>query len=195
MFKYKNEESFKKQIMEESRHLFIYGYDDPYRSNFLQTLKKDYPFKINSDKPIAVYMDSFGIPKTNTDFKDKDPIKIFHMSKQYLYFSIARKILEKSIEEIDKNILNTKLSKLFTFLNRISNETNDENKEYTEIKTIDDSLNEIIKSQGFYYQNYNKYINNLTKEIEPDTNILLSFLPLEYFINAFKSSMNINSFF
>ena len=41
---YSNEEYLKKEIMNQSRHLFIFGYNNQARSNFLQSLENDYPF-------------------------------------------------------------------------------------------------------------------------------------------------------
>lgn len=186
MEKYENEEYLKESIMEQSRHLFVYGYDNEYRSEFLQNLEKDYPVTMDSNKPLAIYISSLEMPKTDVNIKDKDSIIINVMNREYLYFTIAAKLLEKSAE-IDKDTLNSRLSKMIYFANK------KRNKKYPEIETFDDLLEEMKKSQSFYYENYNKYINGLTNQV-PIDDVSIPFLPLEWFVREYKSGMNIDSY-
>lgn len=163
MEQYKNEEYLKKQIMEQSRHLFIYGYNNEHRSKFLRGLEYDYPVIVNSDKPIALYFDTLGIPKIDVDLKDRDKYLINAVSREYLSFAISTKILERSME-LDGTILDSRLSRLISIIN------GNKNGGYGKIKTTLDLLKEIKISRDFYYESYINYAKGLTEEIsiEPD---------------------------
>ena len=187
MEKYKNEDYLKKEIMEQSRHLFIYGYNNEHRSEFLKSLESEYPIKIDSDKPAALYFDSLGFPKVDADFKDKDSYLIHALSSEFLSFSIAAKILEKSME-FDRTILNSRLSKLISIINR------NKNGGYSEIETAEQLLKEIKTSRGFYYENYINYVKGLIEKI-PIDEVSVPFLQLEMFVSLYKKAMNIDSYF
>lgn len=187
MVEYKNEEYLKKQIMEQSRHLFIYGYNNEHRTQFLKSLEKKYPIIFDSNKPIALYFDSLGFPKVDADLNNNDSHLIHTMSREYLYFTIASKILLESMEN-DKEILNNRLTKLISLINR------NKNIGHAEIETADDLLKEIETSRNFYYENYLNYVNGLIKNI-PVNDITVPFLQLEMFISKYKEAMNIDSYF
>ena len=184
MGKYKNQEYLKKEIMEQSRHLFIYGYDTEYKSKFLQDLEKEYSFSIGSSSPFALYVDSFGLPRTD---EIRDKYIIHKMSREYLSLTIALKILDSS-KEIDEGILNERLSRLVYLINRIRNLG------HAEIKTVVDLYNEIKASRDFYYENYVRYINGLIDSI-PIDDVSILFLPLGMFVSTYKHAMDMNSYF
>lgn len=187
MEKYKNEDYLKKEIMEQSRHLFVYGYNTDYRSQFLQSLEKDYPIQVDSGSPIALYFDTFGMPKIDFNKKDKNQYLIEAMSREYLHFTIVSKILERTIE-LDKTILDSRLSRLISLTN-IS-----KNKGYPEIETIEDLLREVKKSRDFYYQSYINYVKGLIENVSIN-DISVPFMQLEMFASQYKETMNIDSYF
>lgn len=187
MKKYKGEDYLKKEIMEQSRHLFIYGYNNEYRSEFLKSLENEYPIKIDSDKPVALYYDSLGFPKVDADFKDKDSYLINASSREFLSFTIATKILERSME-YDRTILESRLSRLINLINR------NKNIGYIEIETAEQLLKEIKISRDFYYENYISYVKGLIERI-PINEVSIPFLQLEMFVNLYKKAMNIDSYF
>lgn len=186
MENHKNEEYLKKEIMEQSRHLFIYGYNNKQRSEFLKELENDYPVIADADKPVALYFENLGIPKIDVELKDKDFYLIHATSREHLSFAIATKILERSME-LDKELLDSRLSRLISLINR------SKNTEYNEIKTITDLLRELKNSRDFYYENHINYIKGLIDNI-PIDDIAIPFLQLEYFVNEFKRGLNINSY-
>ena len=95
---YENEDYKKIEIMEQSRHLFVYGTNDEHRSSFLRSLEKSYPVQVDSNKPIALYFDSLGMPKVEDNLNDKNNYLIRAASREYLSFAVATRILEKSLE-------------------------------------------------------------------------------------------------
>ena len=183
MEEYKNEELLKKQIMEQSRHMFIYGYNTDYRSDFLKSLERDYPLMADSKQPIALYFDSLGMPKTEK--KGRDPYLIESISREYLSFSIAAKILEKSME-IDR--LDTRLKRLIDLTNL------SRNREHKEIETARDLLDQIKTSRDFYYEKYREYVNGSIDQI-PIMDITLPIMFLEHFVIPYKEAMKIDSYF
>ena len=146
-----------------------------------------YPIKIDSDKPTALYFDSLGLPKVDADFKNKDSYIIQASSREYLFFTIAAKILEKSME-YDRTILNSRLSRLIKIINK------NKNSGYSEIETADQLLKEIKTSRDFYYENYIKYVKGQIEKVARD-NVSIPFLQLEMFVMLYKEAMKINSYF
>lgn len=187
MEKYKNEEYLKKEIMEQSRHLFVYGYNNDHRSEFFKSLEDDYPIVADSDKPVALYFDSLGIQKMDADLKEKDSYLINASSREYLSFAIATKILERSME-FDKTILDNRLERLINIINR------NKNAGHGEIESYLDLLREIKTSKDFYYENYINYVKGLIENI-PINDIAIPFLQLEMFVRLYKEAMNIDSYF
>ena len=187
MGKYKHEDYLKKEIMNQSRHLFIYGYNNEHRSNFLKNLESEYPIKMDFDEPAALYFDSLGLPKIDTDFKDKDSFIIRTVSREFLSFTIAAKILEKSME-FDIATLDNRLSRLIRIINR------NKNRGYSEVESAEQLLREIKVSRDFYYENYINYVRGIIKGISMEE-ITVPFLQLEMFVRLYKSAMNMSSYF
>ena len=184
---YRNEEYLKKEIMDQSRHLFIFGYNNQERSNFLQSLENDYPFTNELSNPIALYFDSFGLPKIETDLKNRNSYMLQAMSREYLSFLIASKILEKTIEYNYDN-LDDKLSWLINLTNM------NKSQNYGEIVCVKDLLNEFKISRDFYYNSYINYVKGLIENISID-DIAIPFLDLEMFVNQYKMCMDMQSYF
>ena len=130
---YENKEWLKQEIMEQGRHLFIYGYKNEQRSEFLKSLERDYPVIADSDKPAALYFDSLGIPKMDINLEGKDTLLIHASSREYLSFAVAAKILERSMD-FDKTVLDRRLSRLISLIN------SGKNMDYAEIQTVEDLL-------------------------------------------------------
>ena len=173
--------------MEQSRHLFIYGYKNEHRSEFLKSLESDYPVIADSDKPVALYFDFLGMPKMNIDLKGKDTFLLHASSREYLSFAVAAKILERSME-FDKTVLDRRFSRLIGLINR------KKNMGYAEIQTVADLLKEIKTSRDFCYESYSNYVKGLIERISID-DVAISFLQLEMFVRLYKDAMNMNSYF
>ncbi len=181
---YKNGEYLKKMIMEQNRHLFIYGYNSKDRSEFLQKFEKNYPFASDLSVPVALYFDNFGLPQIDVNFNEKDNYIFQTMSHEYLSFLVAGKILEKTIE-LDNTDLDNRLSRLI-YLTNINR-----NKNYIEINSVASLLAEFKISRDFYYESY---VNGLVEDISID-DIAIPFLNLEMFVSQYKRCMNMQSYF
>ena len=184
MRKYQNEEYLQRQIMESSRHLFMYGYESNYRSQFLHDLEEKYPIVFNSNKPIALYFDMLGLPKIEYDIKSKDDSLINRMSSEYLNFTIVSKILEETLK-IDRT---NRLSGLIQYMNTMRN------KSHNEIKTSLDLIKQIEFSRDFYNEMYRNYIMGTIEETSLD-NVAIPFCSVEAFISLYKEVMGIDSYF
>lgn len=184
---YENQEWLKQEIMEQGRHLFIYGYKNEQRSEFLKGLESDYPVIADSEKPAALYFDSLGIPKMDINLEGKDTLSIRASSREYLSFTVAARILERSMD-FDKTVLDRRLSRLISLINI------DKNKDYAEIKTVEDLLKEIKTSRDFYYESYINYVKGLIASISID-DIAIPFLELDMFVRLYKEAMNMKSYF
>ena len=187
MEEYEHEKELKEEIMEQGRHLFIYGYKNEQRSDFLKGLESGYPIIADSDKPAALYFDSLGIPEMNIDLKGKDTLLIHVSSREYLSFAVAAKILERSMD-FDKTGLDRRLSELIGLIN------SDKNMGFAEIQTVEDLLKEIKISRDFYYESYIKYVKGLIASISID-DIAIPFLELDMFVRLYKEAMNMKSYF
>lgn len=187
MKQYKNEEYLKKEIMEQSGHLFIYGYNDEHRSEFLKSLETDYPILLDSNRPVAVYLDSIGMPKIDANLKNKDSYLISASCREYLSFLVAARILERTMK-YDDRVLNDRLSEL------IRQKNDEKNMGYADIKSAQDLLREIKASRDFYYKSYINYVKGLIDSISID-GLALPFLELEMFVRDYKEAMNIDSYF
>lgn len=187
MEEYEHEKELKEEIMEQGRHLFIYGYKNEQRSDFLKGLESGYPIIADSDKPAALYFDSLGIPEMNIDLKGKDTLLIHVSSREYLSFAVAAKILERSMD-FDKTVLDRRLSELIGLIN------SDKNMGFAEIQTVEDLLKEIKISRDFYYESYIKYVKGLIASISFG-DIAIPFLELDMFVRLYKEAMNMKSYF
>lgn len=184
---YKNEDYLKKEIMNQSRHLFMFGYNSQDRSKFLKSLETDYPYTADFSKPIALYFDSFGLPKAELDIRSMDIYMLQSMCREYLAFLVASKILSKTIRFNDTN-LDDKLSWLISLTNI------NRNPNYAEIVSPLDLLREFNVTRDFYYENYIKYVNGLIESI-PIADVSIPFLDLEMFVNQYKRCMNMQTYF
>lgn len=189
MVEYKNEAYLKHEIMGQSRHQFIYGYDNEKRKSFFHELDKDFPIKIDCNSPMAIYISEFGLPKIPIHNSELDANKIDILSSEYLSFIIAFTILLKSKENIDGDLLNLRIAGLLDILNKDCI-----NPGHSEISSLDDLIRVLEQSKEFYRTYYIDYIQN-GKEDKSINDIALPFLQIEMFISQYKRALNNKSYF
>jgi len=188
MNKYKNLGYLKNEILGQSRHHFIYGYNNEERKSFLEELNREFPIKIDSTSPMAVYVDEIGLPRITDSDSELDTNKIDRLSQEYLSFSIAYNILLKSKENVDVDLLNSRIQKLLNTINKYS-----KNSEYPDITNLEDLISVLIESKEFYKTYYENYLNN--RKLKSIDEIVLPFLHLESFVSEYKKALNNNSHF
>ena len=103
----------KKQIMEQSRHQFVYSYSDNNRKLFLQKLERLYPIKMDCNSPMCIYLKEYGLPKISMTNNEIDKSKIDILSREYLSSSIAHSILQKSRYNVEIDLLNKKRTEFY----------------------------------------------------------------------------------
>ena len=178
------EEFLKRQIIEQNRHHFIYGYNNKSRSEFINSLVNDYPITMDVDRPMAIYLENIGLPKIE-NYNPKDSFRMTTISREYLYFCIADSIINASVF-LDKKILNKRLSRLFSIINGSLTD-----RKFAEVKDIDVLYSYIKETESFYLNNY---LNGTICEMSIKE-IALPFLQLELFIDEYKKSLNNDSYF
>ena len=112
----KNLSFLKKQIMEQSRHHFIYGNNNEDRSGFIKSIVDDYPIIMNEDRPMAVYLGDTGLPKIY-DSIENNRLRMNIISREYLHLNIADSIIGRT-DNVDKDSLNNRLNRLYNFFNK-----------------------------------------------------------------------------
>ena len=188
MKKYKNEEYLIEEIMGQSRHLFVYGYDNEQRKQFLEKMTALYPVVFDRDFPMAIYVSEIGLPNISICNDKVDNIKISIISRQFLFFSILHDILLKALLTNDKEVLNDRIKELIDVLNKYSVNLN-----HSPIKDLEDLIETLTQSKEFYKK---YYIDYLEKGIEGSLNdITLPFIEFEMFIRLLKSLIKNNSYF
>lgn len=187
MEKYTNEKYLERTIMNQSRHLFIYGWNNDHRSDFLKRFEEDYPVSTDSNRPVALYFDSLGIPKQDISLSGKDPYLLNTSCREYLSFTVAAKILERSME-YDKDFAEEKLSKLVSLSNR--------NKKpgFNDINSVEELLKQYRASRDHYYDSLLRYIRGEIERISINE-VAIPFMQLESFVTQYKRAMGMNSYF
>lgn len=189
MVNYKNEEYLKYEIMGQSRHQFIYGYDNEKRKSFFHKLDGEYPIKIDCNSPMAICLNEFGLPKVPLMNDELDNNKIDILAREYLSFAIAHAILQKSKKTVDIDLLNSKLIRLFNLLNKYS-----VNPGQKEINSLDELISILNESKEFYMSYYLNYVKT-GKEDKSIDNIVMPFLQLEFFVSQYKKALDNGSYF
>lgn len=189
MYCYENEDYLKNEIMEQNRHQFIYSYNDAKRELFLNKLDNEYPIKIDCNSPMCIYLNDFSFPKISVIDCALDNNKIDILSNEYLSFTIAVAILEKTRKNVDVDLLNSKITRLLHLINKY-----DINSGHKKITSFDELILTMNESKSFYKSYYLDYVKTgQTKKSIND--ISISFLHLESFISQYKRALNNTSYF
>ena len=176
-----NDNEYKKNmIIGESRHHFIYGYDGEERTNFLKEIEKENPVVTNIDKPMAVYIDDYGLPNINYDKKKVDRGLITIVSTEFLNFSVLSKIIESYIDNNEINDNNVVELMKYTYK--------------VDINNLNDLLKMFKESKEFYKKYYLDYLKhgNSTYKV---SDIKFPFVDLLMYLDHFKTRINNDSYF
>lgn len=188
MEKYNNEEHLKEEIMGQSRHQFIYGYNGDDRRQFLESMAEDYPVVLDEKSPMAIILTEYGLPKIPLDNEKIDKDRINIISSEFLNFSIVSNILLRAKATNDVDILNVRLRRLIDNLNKYNI------KNHSPMSDLDDLIMILMQSKEFYMNYYKEYYGK-GKETMSIDDIALPFMPLPLFISQFKSAINNSSYF
>ena len=176
------------EIIGESRHQFIYGYNGISRKKFLENLAKEYPISINVDKPMAIYLEDIGLPNLEIDQR-LDKIKLFSTSKEYLNCIIAQNILKNILLYLDKKTLDERKEILLSKINTLYL-----NQNYSNISSLEELLNAIVYTKTTYYEFYEQYLKEKITSLNIDK-LIISFLDIDSFICCVKELLKNKSYF
>lgn len=166
-------------IINESRHLFIYGYEGDKRSNLLKEIALESWEKFDGKSPIGVYIYDKGLPEIKVKREDMVPLKT--LARDYYSYLIC--------DEILKAVLNTKTGNLDDFTYYV-------NKCFLKEKagSIEETSYMLNKTKDICYREFINYANN--GEI---SGILFEapfeFMFIMHFIKYLKRNLNMNSYF
>lgn len=177
----------KREIMEQSRHQFIYGYDNLDRSNFIKSLEFSYPIKVNYDIPMAIYMENYFLPDINNINNDVDKFTLMMINREYFNIAIVVNIIKKILNEKG---LNLECSDVSDFLKKIRFISIDE----SSFTSLDDLLIELNISLEFYLLYFNCLLEG--KSNLPNINdIKIPFVMSDMVVPKIKKLLNNNSYF
>ena len=189
MEKYKNEEHLKSEIMGQSRHQFIYGYDGEARKQFLENMVMEYPIVLDERSPMGIYVNEYGLPKIALGNENVDKSKINIISSEFLNFSIARNILLKARSTNDLDVLNERIIDLLDNLNNYSI-----NRGHSQVRDLDDLIRILTESKEFYKKYYIEYYGKGMETSSLDE-LAMPFMPFDMFVGQLKSAINNSSYF
>lgn len=169
----------------QKRHTFIYGYNNSEREKILRSYEEKYPILLNNNQPVALYMDSFGIPEIDEERINTKLLK--EIGYEHFQFEIASKIVERTLErnDIDESRFNSIIESL----------DNSRNEEFSleHINTLKDLSKELKNSRDYYYNLYMDAINGKIKE--NPYNVSLTNMFIDWFISDYKKALNMDSAF
>ena len=133
------------RVIWDSWHKFIY-YDEIDKCMILEDLFK-YNAILDSSEPIVVYICDDGLPSVNRDIKvDRCRVEFFH--HRYYELLIVLSIIDKLIESIDIDVLNSRFKRLFYLLS--------DNVDISDVMVLRELLD---KCKNIYKMEYINYIN------------------------------------
>ena len=181
MEEYNNEQYLASRIIEQSRHLFVYGYNNECRNKFIKKIDDNYPVVPDSDNSFSLCFKSIDFPNFEVNLNGKSKYTFSVLCNECFSFIVASKLLKKIIES---NITN--LNERFS--NLLQNNYLEE-----EITSVEELYEEINKSKEFFCENLIKYSTEDNVEVDI-TKIRIKFLELVSFVKHIKEALGINSY-
>lgn len=180
--------SINQEIVETNRHLFIYGYNTKERKKLLGELIKNYPIKLDTNSPSAIYLDQFSLPIPE-NLNSTSDITLLMLTREYLNLSITYNILNAIQNQVDSIELENRVSKLLMLVNRLY-----VNKKLEKIKDLDELIQSLNTSKIVYLDCTKIYIDKGIIPKEKD-NLQLPFIDLTAVVTYIKRLLNNNSYF
>lgn len=184
----KNKKFLVDEIMRESRHQFIYGYNGKEREEFLKETVGAYPITVDLSNPIGIYICDKGLPELPQKREKYDEILVASYNRRYLDYLIALNVVDIAIQQIDERILADRSKEFFERVNTLF-----VSREGAEVTNLVELFGMLKEGKELCYDKYIEYINeeNINKSYyEPPIEITM----MEHFIEYFKRMINITSY-
>ena len=175
-----------KSIIYNNMDMYIDFESDDKKEEVLDELLSNNKIKYDSYDPVVIYLDDFGLPNKKIK-EDISKITLNTICKEYLYFNIAIKLIEKLKQDIEIDMLPRK----DIILNKIKRQFLVSDK--YDIKNYDELLETLNESKNYYKEQYFSYTDtgNFNKDLK---NIKMPYLDIEDFVNYFKKLISNNSY-
>lgn len=178
-------EYLKKEIMEQSRHQFIYGYDNDERTSFLKSLEDDYPIVVGCNRPIAIYMKDYSLPVIEHSC-DIDRFRLSQVNREYFNLILIKNIISRIKD--NQSLLNDENT--FKFLKQLYVVTSDRSS-YDSFDSFDKDLD---SSLAFYLSYYKDLLDG--KDILPNINdVKIPFMMPDMIVPKIKKMLVNDSYF
>jgi len=182
-------EYIKQEILGQSRHLFVYGYNYENREKLLESLEDDFPIKINENYPIALYLKDYALPNINQINRNLENDKAKILCKNFFEFSLSENIIKKVLEIQELGNLNIQIDKMLDRINRCFL-----NNQKTKISDLQELRETLIQSKNFYYNYYVSFLNG-ESNLPDIKDLQMQFIDIMALINFVKTMLNNNSYF
>lgn len=183
-----NNINVKSEIIEYSRHQFLYGKNNNERRTLLTEAVQNYPIKFNEDMPTAIYIDQIGLPKVESKSNNLDEIRINRVGMTYLEFSIAYNIMKRILEETPQTHIDCE--KLIDSMKIMMSENSK-----SKINTLEEFRDALRSSMDFYKQYYEEYLSTGGTNLNINDLDIPFLIDLELFIRRLQSTTKNKSFF
>lgn len=170
-------------IMEQNRHMFIYGPNGLDRQIFLQQLESEYPIKTNVYSPIGIYVKDLKLPIIENNGIDKTKLGI--LTRDYLINSIAYQMIENIHNQSVIELLGNKAKELSYWIEKYID------CDKCDIKQL---LSALKTCKDIYYEAYIKYLELSKIHIDFDK-LPISYLDIEKFARELKNILNNKAYF
>ena len=175
------------EIMDQSRHQFIYGYHGEDRTNFLRGLEEKYPIVTDQNIPMAIYLNEIGLPK-QTIPKEADRSLIDSVCREFLTTEIVYEIVDRTSKSKTDDEFKKRLQKLLTRTNMYIKSA-----DYKDIESLEELKEALKQTREFYERYYYEYIKDGKRRDIREA--ILPFIQLELWVTSFKRVLNNDSYF
>jgi len=174
-----------KSIIYNNMNMYIKFENDEDKKDVISDIKEN-KIIYDSSEPILIYLEEFGLPEKFIK-KECDRITLNTICKEYLYFSIAKKLIEKLLKEVPNGLL----TKKDDILQKIKRQFLSSDK--YDIKNLDELFEILNETKIYYEEQYYYYTNtgNFNKDLK---NIKIPYLDIESFVYDFKKIVKNNSY-
>jgi hypothetical protein len=147
-------ENFGKNIMLSNRHQFIYGRNGIEREEFLRNLAANYPFKIEAEDPIGIYISDKGLSELPIDYKYLNMNIINILFENYFDSWLAFEAINLINRQID---LEANAERINEFLQKLNNILlSRSNVSLKSLKELEEFLRTLLATINSKYEDYIK---------------------------------------
>jgi hypothetical protein len=111
-------EYMKNSIVNYAWHQFLYARNTRERKEFLDIMVDDYPVKMDSDVPAAIYVGDFMLPIVER-FDEPEMFRVQSVAREHFSFVLVSAIVEQAIRQVGIDVLNERMEKFIKNVNRL----------------------------------------------------------------------------